>query len=46
MYLAKLAENGDLEQGSENYQDGAAISEFLEERVSPTGASSELAVSW
>jgi hypothetical protein len=26
-----LAENGSLRQGSENYQDGAAISKFLEE---------------
>jgi hypothetical protein len=27
-----------LGQGSEDYQDGAAISKFPEERVSPTGA--------
>lgn len=41
-----LAENRSLEQGSENYQDGAAIGEFLEECVNPTGARSELGVSW
>jgi serine/threonine protein kinase len=34
------------EQGSEDYHDGAAISKFLEECVSPTDAWSELADSW
>ena len=32
-----------MEQGSEDYQDWAAINKFLEERVSPTCAWSELA---